>query len=184
MSMPGVGLEPTIPAFERAKTVHVLRCPYTYESDLRVRLGSARVQMSRNRLCGPQSWEFAHACVVKYIPRQARRAGLVRVWAPLDRTATVIGLRMSTFLKISVGVVVLGTKWSIDQYRLPLDWNDCWYGKTSCSWWLNAFIRFVLTESEYKFYFSEFLHVEFIRIIVMWTENAYVSATVRKYSYR
>jgi hypothetical protein len=42
-----------------------------------------------------QSSESAHACVVKYIrarlPSQARRAGLVRVWAPLDRSATVTG---------------------------------------------------------------------------------------------
>jgi hypothetical protein len=42
-----------------------------------------------------QSSESAHVCVVKYIrallPSQARRAGLVRVWAPLDCEATVIG---------------------------------------------------------------------------------------------
>jgi hypothetical protein len=44
-SMPRVGFELTIPAFERAKTVRALRCPYTYES------GSARVPMSQTRLC-------------------------------------------------------------------------------------------------------------------------------------
>jgi hypothetical protein len=52
--------------------------------------GSARVPMSQTRLCGAQSWESAHACVVKYIrarlPSQARRAGLVRVWVSLETT--------------------------------------------------------------------------------------------------
>jgi hypothetical protein len=38
-SMPQVGFEPTIPVFERPKIVHALRCPYTYESGSRVRLG-------------------------------------------------------------------------------------------------------------------------------------------------
>jgi hypothetical protein len=42
-SMPWVGFESTIPASGRGKTVHALRCPYTYESGSRVRLGSARL---------------------------------------------------------------------------------------------------------------------------------------------
>jgi hypothetical protein len=42
-----------------------------------------------------RSSESTHACVVKYIrarlPSQARRARLIRVWASLDRSATVTG---------------------------------------------------------------------------------------------
>jgi hypothetical protein len=44
-SIPRVGFEPTTPVFERAETVHALRCPYTYESV------SALVPMSQTRLC-------------------------------------------------------------------------------------------------------------------------------------
>jgi hypothetical protein len=43
--MPRVGFEITTPVFERMKTVHALRCPYTYE------FGSARVPMSQTCLC-------------------------------------------------------------------------------------------------------------------------------------
>jgi hypothetical protein len=57
---------------------------------VRVRLGSGSNEPSSS-VCGSQSWESAHAFVVKLIrarlPSQARRAGLAsqtrRVWAPL-----------------------------------------------------------------------------------------------------
>jgi hypothetical protein len=67
-----------------------LRGPYTYESGSRVQLGSGSNE-PYSYACGSQSWESAHAFVVKLIrarlSSQARRAGLVRVWAPLDNLA-------------------------------------------------------------------------------------------------
>jgi hypothetical protein len=60
-SMSWVGFEPTIPASERAKTVHALRCPYTYESGLRVLLG-----LGSNE-------PYSSVCVGRHEPGSARR---------------------------------------------------------------------------------------------------------------
>jgi hypothetical protein len=49
--IPRLGFEPTTPAFERAKTVHALRGPYTYESGSRVRLGSGSNEPNSS-VCG------------------------------------------------------------------------------------------------------------------------------------
>jgi hypothetical protein len=57
---------------------------------------SAGVPMSQTP---PFVGRHAHACVVKLIrtrlPSQARRARLVRVWAPLDRAAAVTGMELA-----------------------------------------------------------------------------------------
>jgi hypothetical protein len=81
-SMPWVEFEPTI-----AKTVHALRCPYTYLS------GSARVPMNQTRLCvgrhEPGSAESGWA-------RQGLRWGsapywLVRVWVVTSQARNHVG---------------------------------------------------------------------------------------------
>jgi hypothetical protein len=64
--MPQVRFKNTIPAFERTKRVHDLRGPYTWESGWRVRLGSFS-NKPNSSVCGSQSWESAHAFLVKLI---------------------------------------------------------------------------------------------------------------------
>jgi hypothetical protein len=123
-SMPSVGFDPTISTGERPQT-YALRCPYTYESGSRVRLGSGSNE-SNSSVCGVslmrvwwnisepgfrvklvRVWSVTHACVVKYIrawlPSQAPRGGRwVRDSALWEKVMPIIldQIRHSVFLCI------------------------------------------------------------------------------------
>jgi hypothetical protein len=83
------GIRPHNPhCYERAKTVHALGGPYTYES------GSARSRARINFTTHVSAWRPTHGRVwlIGTRAESDSRARLVRVWAPLDRAATVLGL--------------------------------------------------------------------------------------------